>query len=172
MRLRLLLLAATAHLAARPAAASPTAGVAVSSEPAASAPRTLREVVDLALKDGREDSLDEATSRSLGLGEAEIPLRLLSQERGETKHTFGVLFVDKEAGPEPKGVVLIISVSSAGVVERQGFRQTLDGQLRGALTASGPAKKLKVSRMPLPSAQDAWRRELDFWLAPPEPAKP
>lgn len=135
--------------------------------------RTLPELIDLAMREGKEAPLNADMAAELGLGEREIPGRTLQYKQSHSPdklaHAFEVLL---ESG---KPTALVVAVYKATTADGQTsvdgtiYLASLKGKLRSACRNQGPVGDIRASKIEITSAvRKRFRVELDYFrkLAP------
>jgi len=123
-------------------------------------PRSLAEVVELAMKDGQDYPMQPDAATRIGLPEREFPCRRLRYKQKESpdrkEHTFGVLYEKDEKGTEvPRNLLLAVGTGKKenGVitVDLQSFLMRLDGTIERAYHDYGQAGEIQTDPVKLSS---------------------
>lgn len=135
-------------------------------------PKTLAEVVDRALREGKEEHLSEYTAGKLGLGETRFPLRKTrfkqSSSPDRKEHTLAVVYKKSDTGKdEPLHLLFTVGTGKKEgdvvQVESNSFLADLEGNLRAALHTYGPLSEVTVDALPVDaSLKKRLRSEIDF----------
>lgn len=137
--------------------------------------RTLKELTEQVLAEGRDDSEDAETAKCLGFGRAETPEKLLRYKRKISpdgkEHTFAVAIKEPAGGKK----VPVALIWATGTVERSGdevrvdaitLRLSLDGKLKQACRSRGKPGEIVPEHLSTKSAEvkKQYEYEKDFHL--------
>ncbi len=135
--------------------------------------RTLKEVIDLAIQQGKDSTLSGAMADKLGLGASDLPEKRLRFKQSicpdKHEHNFRVV-AQRNPDGTLKPIAIQLSRVSGGKVGDKMFTDgiiflaDLDGKLAKALHNKGYAGEIKPEEMPITSSEvkKAFRNELDF----------
>ncbi|MBI4348353.1 MAG: hypothetical protein HY553_16040 [Elusimicrobia bacterium] len=133
--------------------------------------RTLAELIELAMREGRDDPLTAATATELSLGTTELPYKKLWYKQSTTpdkqSHIFGVLY--RSEGERVVPTDLVLSVGAASKVDGKislyvtSYHSTLSGVLKGVSRAQGLRGEMTGAPVKLDaSLRKGFKSELDF----------
>ncbi len=140
--------------------------------PAAPKARTIKELVDLALKTGADDEIAAENAKPLGMKDAVAATKNMWVEAEDApdkrQHIFDVVLGDKPGSP----VCATFSVKTTDETEDGvylngfWFRVSLSGELLGAMSFEGRSGELFRKTLILKDAKTraAFEKEKDFWL--------
>lgn len=126
------------------------------------------------MKSGKDAQLDAAKTKELGLGDREVPLRILRYKQSispdKKDHSFSVLYEGRDGEFVPK--VLLVAVSETTktadqtLIDLTILRASLKGILDSAIRLTGPIKDATVSHLEVNKVTERLlKTELDFFLS-------
>lgn len=137
--------------------------------------RTLKEVIDLAMKDGVDDTLTSPMAEKFGLGSVDYPEKKLRFKQSKTpdkhEHAFSVVLKKTDSGLKPIALEIITGTGSRSSdgqvsVDAVGFLASIDGKLQSAYHNHGIVPHLVPDQLSTKSAavKRQFKDELDFHL--------
>ena len=134
--------------------------------------RTLKGLIDLAMKEGKDEILPSAMSEKAGFGAQDTPLKKLrykaSVSPDQKDHAFCVVLKSKsEGGMEPIALdVVVASVEKKGeasLFEGTLFIASLEGELQHAFDNRGPKGSVESTELVLDTeTKGKFKKEMDF----------